>query len=63
MRHVPPKFLSEEPAHSCIHGVILLIEMLYSVVSYSVHSFKVDLTVKVLDFGIVLRLRITLKIP
>ena len=31
-----------------MHGVILLIETLYNAVSYSVHSFKVDLAVKVL---------------
>ena len=46
----------------CIHGIILLIETLHNAVSYRVHSFKVDLAVKDLYIGIVLRLSITLKI-
>ena len=37
--------------------------MLYNAVSYSVHSFKVHLVVKVLDIGMALRLSIILKIP
>ena len=63
VRQVPTKFLSEEPAHSLHTWCNPFDWNTYNAVSSSVHSFKVELGVKVLYIGMMLRLSITLKIP